>query len=87
MTPIKFKEVNRTLLKPISMTDEECYSLPVFTDGSSCVSRWKLSWKERLSILLFGKIWLVVISGKTQPPVYLDCSRTVFEEVSSDDAT
>jgi len=86
MLPIKFKEANMTLLKPASMTDEECKSLPVFTDGFECVSCWKLSWKERLSALVFGKIWLSVLSGKTQPPVWLACSDTVFTEESDDEA-
>jgi len=85
MLPIKFKEANKTLLKPESMTDEECRSLPVFTDGVACVSCWKLSWKERLFALIFGKIWLSVLSGKTQPPVWLACADTVFTEESDED--
>ena len=85
MLPIKFKEANMILLKPESMTDEECRSLPVFIDGVECVSCWKLSWKERLSALVFGKIWLFVLNGKTQPPVRLACSDTVFTEESDED--
>ena len=49
MKPIKFKEANRNLLKPASMTDEECKSLWVYTNGIVCVSCWKLSFKERTS--------------------------------------
>ena len=81
MKPIKFKQANKNLLKPDSMTDEECSSLWVFTDGGQCVSCWKLSWKQRLAALFFGKVWLGVLSGSTQPPVWLDCTKTVFEEV------
>lgn len=33
MNPIKFEQSNRELTKPESMTDEECGSLHVFTDG------------------------------------------------------
>lgn len=80
MKPIKFKEANKTLLKPESMTDEECSSLTVFSDGRECVSCWKLSWRERLSALLFGKMWLGVLSGSTQPPVWLACANTVFSK-------
>lgn len=29
MLPIKFKEANKTLLKPESMTDEECRTVPM----------------------------------------------------------
>lgn len=80
MTPIKFRQANRNLLKPDSMTDEECSSLWVYTDGAKCISCWKLGLKERLSALIFGKVWLAVLSGKRQPPVWLDCTKSVFEE-------
>lgn len=78
MKPVKFKEANKNLLKPDSMTDEECSSLWVYTDGVQCVSCWRLTFKERMCVLLFGKVWLSVLSGHTQPPVWLDCSKTVF---------
>lgn len=78
MKPVKFKEANKNLLKPDSMTDEECSSLWVYTDGAECVSCWRLTFKERLFALLFGKVWLSVLSGYTQPPVWLACSKTVF---------
>ena len=80
MKPVKFNQANRKLLKPESMTDEECESLWVFTDGTQCVSCWKLSFKERIKALIFGNVWLGVLSGHTQPPVWLDCNDTVFEE-------
>ena len=79
MTPIKFKEANMNLLRPHNMTKEECSSLWVYSDGRQCISCWKLSWKQRLKALLFGKVWLSVLSGSTQPPVWLDCDNTVFE--------
>ena len=78
MKPIKFKEANKNLLKPENMTDEECSSLWVYTDGEQCISCWKLSFKQRLSALIFGRVWLSVLSGQTQPPVWVDCKKTVF---------
>lgn len=80
MRPISFKESNKTLLKPESMTDEECFSLDVFTDGEVCISCWKPTLRERLSLLIFGKIWIWVVSGSTQPPIVLDAKRTVFRK-------
>jgi len=80
MTPAKFKESNRTLRKPDSMTDEECGSLEVYTDGMQCISCWRLSLRERLSAVFFGRIWLGVVFGETQPPVWLICCRTAFEK-------
>lgn len=80
MEPIKFKQANKKLLKPESMTDEECKPLWVFSDGEQCISCWKMNWKQRLSALFFGKVWLSVLFGETQPPVWLDCCNTVFGE-------
>ena len=79
MTPIRFPEANKNLSKPATMTDAECSSLWVYSDGVQCISCWKLSWKQRFKALLFGKVWLSVRSGPTQPPVWLDCDKTVFE--------
>ena len=78
MYPVKFPEANRNLLKPDNMTNEECGSLWVYTDGGACISCWKLSWKARLSVLFHGKVWLGVLSGGTQPPVWLTAAKTVF---------
>ena len=80
MKPIKFAEANKNLLKPQNMTDEECSSLWVFTDGKQCISCWKLSFKRRLSALIHGKVWLSVLSGQTQLPVWVYCGKTVFEQ-------
>lgn len=82
MKPIVFEESNVKLTKPEGMTDEECGTLAVYTDGIQCASCWKMSIKERISALIFGKVWLVVLSGKTQPPVCLETCRTIFERKS-----
>lgn len=78
MKPVKFAEANKNLTKPNSMTDEECGSLFVFDDGTQCVSCWKLSFIQRLNALWYGRIWLSVKGGGTQPPVWLDCKKSVF---------
>ena len=79
MNPIEFKEQTKVLGKPKNMTDEECGSLPVYCDGQQCISCWKLSWKERLQVLLYGKLWAFVISGYTQPPIAFSVNKTVFQ--------
>lgn len=78
MFPVKFPEANRNLLKPDGMTDEECGSLWVYTDGVTCISCWELNWRARLSALFHGRVWLSVLSGGTQPPVWLTTAKTVF---------
>lgn len=78
LSPVKFPEANRSLTKPVGMTDDECGSLWVYTDGIECFSCWKLGWRERLNVLLHGKVWLSVVSGYTQPPVALIVGKQIF---------
>lgn len=69
MKPAKFRESNRELTRPDSMTDEECSSLFVWSDDKQCISLWRPTWKERLIFLFKGELWLFILSGNTQPPV------------------
>lgn len=79
MKPINFKESTIELKKPESMTDNECSSLFIHqSDTGDCISCWTVPFWKRLKFLFHGKIWLGVHSGKTQPPVWLDCTNTVF---------
>ena len=78
MKPIHFEESNKDLLKPKGMTDKECGSLPVYTDGVTCISCWKASLLDRIKLLFCGKVWLGVMSGETQPPVWLKIEKTAF---------
>lgn len=82
MIPTAFPEQNKTLTKPQGMTDEECGSLPVYNDGEQSVSCWRMSWRERLSALWHGKVWLQVYAGQTQPPVSLTAASSIFTEAS-----
>lgn len=75
MKPIKFEQATKVLQKPGAMTDDECSALHVWSDGKQCVSCWKASLKERLFILFTGKVYLSVLSGKTQPPVWIAGER------------
>ncbi len=79
MKPLEFEQQSDILGKPDTMTDEECGPLPIYSDGQQCISLWRMSWRERVSSLLFGRVWLHVHSGRTQPPVGLQVTREVFE--------
>ena len=80
MKPRKFDESNLLLLRPETMTAEECTSLPIYMDDDNtyCLSCWKPTLRERFSILLFGKVWMWVMSSGTQPGVALEAARTIF---------
>jgi hypothetical protein len=81
MKPIDFPQSTKVLQKPSEMTDKECSPLPVWSDGKQCVSCWKTSFIERLKILFTGKVWLGVMSGMTQPPVFVS-GESVFVKPS-----
>lgn len=83
MEPIKFKGSNRELKKPASMTDEECISLYVFNDGKQSISCWRPSWREVLSIIFTRRIWLCVLGGRTQPPVWIQAKKEVVLEAQT----
>ena len=79
MKPIDFPQSTKVLQRPSTMTDKECASLHVWSDGNQCVSCWKPTFKERLNILFGGKVWLGVLSGKTQPPVFVSGKQIFYK--------
>ena len=76
LVPVSFKEATNNLVPSAPCNLPK--GLNVYADGETCVTRWKLSFFQRLSILFFGRIWLGVKSGYSMPPVWLDCGKTVF---------
>ena len=76
MKPVKFPEMQLELQAPNGQPDVE--PLPVYTNGTVVTSCWQPNIRERFSILLFGRIWLMVRSGRTQPPVALWAGRENF---------
>lgn len=71
MRPLRFRLANRDLMP----SQVECCSkepLPVFTDGNQCVSCWGLSFLDRIRMLLTGRVWVGVMSGCSQPPMWVD---------------
>jgi len=85
MKPVKFPQANLELHKPPGMTDEECGNLHIHrTQDGQCISCWSVGWWARLKFLFHGKIWLGIVSGASQPPVWLDCTKNVFIEPKND---
>jgi hypothetical protein len=52
-------------------TDGPVLDLPVYIGGGEIISRWRLTWRERLAVLIGGDVWLRVLAARTQPPVCL----------------
>ena len=79
MKPIKFDEANMELQPPPGLTEDECNSLWVYiSPGGQCISCWKIPFLQRLKLLFHGRVWLSVIGGQTQPPVWLMCKKNLF---------
>lgn len=79
MRPIRFPEVNKTLKPPMGH-EASVKDLPVWTNNDMVASCWRLSFWERIRALIFGRVWLQVLTHKgTQPPVAMSCYRSIFE--------
>lgn len=76
LKPVDFKESNNLLQPAFKGPNHE--GLRVFTDGKQCISCWKLTLRQRLCVLIFGRMWLGIRSGYTMPGVWLDCGLTCF---------
>ncbi len=87
MRPAKFKQANRTLSPPSGQAYSDnvdgVNALHVWADGEQCVSLWQMSWRERLAALFYGRVWVAVLSGETQPPIYAEASKSYFADGES----
>jgi len=70
-----FPESVTKLGAPEGMEDE-VYALPIWTDGQhpALISKWRMTWKERLMCLWQGYVWLHVLS-RSHPPVTIETSH------------
>ena len=84
MKPISF-DCSSKVLQPsgrkYSENITEVSALPVWTDGEQCVSCWAMSLRERLSALFFGRVWLALLSGETQPPACVLVSKNYLRQI------
>ena len=54
MTPVEFPQQTVVWAK-----DQPPYiPLPAYTDAQQTISVWALTWKERLLVLMRGRVWL-----------------------------
>jgi len=80
MRPVSFPQENTTLTGgPVEVYGAQVDPLPVFKNGTEIVSCWRPSLRERLSILIFGRVWLNIMGGQTHPPVSVWGARKGFE--------
>jgi hypothetical protein len=80
MKPIQFKGHTIILQKPPNMTKEECGELAILQINDECISCWRMSFWERIKNLFTGKVWIGILSGTTQPPIYLTTKQPFKHE-------
>jgi len=79
MRPVEFDEQTHILSKPKGVTDEECAPLPVFRDGEQVISCWEFNKEDLEEINRTGRIYLSVVSGHTQPPVWISAESPFIQ--------
>ena len=74
-SPVSFDESNHDWLKPDGMTDDECGSLPAYVDDDQSISCWRMSYRDRLRLLLSGRVWVGVLASGQQPPIWITIKK------------
>lgn len=73
--PVKFAGYNAELQPPKG--SENVSALPIYRNGLCCVSAWELNDEELAEITRTKRVFVSVMSGPTQPPVYAGSERSV----------
>ena len=74
MKPINFISANKTL----HGHNENVAPLPVYQGQGMFISRWKADWRERLSVLIHGTIWVCIVGDKHPPLAISGCQSGEF---------
>lgn len=81
--PVDFKFSNNYLGPPRRADGSavpDVIGMHTWTDGQQSVSRWQLTWRERVQAMWHGHVWLGVLSGESQPPVYVATDKELLKE-------
>lgn len=72
---VRFSGTNMVLKPPVG--SENVADLHTFTNGNCSVSCWELSPEELAEINRTGRVFVSILSGHTQPPVFVG-SQTIM---------
>jgi hypothetical protein len=76
--PICWHGMNKTLQAPANEDKQRIQDIHVFNNGNCSVSCWQLTPEELADLVQNGgKIYLAVMFGKSQPPVFVGSENTV----------
>ena len=71
MEPQSFLDANTTLIGP------EVEDLPAYAGDGYFITRWRPSLRERLSVFLFGNVWVALLGAK-HPPIAVAGGRGAY---------
>lgn len=75
MKPIKFKEMITD--SGLQNKEQPTLDLPALMFSEGFLSCWKLSFRDRISALVFGKVWLQVQAAPGEhPPIGMECRNS-----------
>lgn len=78
--PVPWHGSNKILKSPKGTMQEQVQNLSIFTNDVVCVSRWQLSPEAVEEIIKTGGlIFISVMSGQTQPPIFVGSENEVRE--------
>lgn len=78
--PVTWPGSNFTLQPPAG--SENIQPLPIFRNGTCCVSCWQLTEDEFAEIVATKRVFISVFWGNTQPPVFVGSETSVRELVA-----
>lgn len=79
MKALNFKQATHVLDKPQGL--KEYGKLPIHFQKPQCVSKWSVSFRERISILFFGTVFVGVFTDTPiQPPLWIKGKRNIFKK-------
>lgn len=79
---VDFPGTNRKLGPPKGMDETSVYTLPVYSNGACCVSKWALSPEELEEVQRTGCVYVSVFSGKSMPPIFVGGEEQVRQLIA-----
>jgi hypothetical protein len=79
--PTTFPQANLELIRPATMTAEECSSLPVYrsAEPQAFISCWRPTAEDLERLVRGGAIWVRVI-GSSHPPIAVTTENPFGEQ-------